>query len=72
MLLGRTEISPSAIPLTWFGAHPLILAVVEALVMPSRRDVLRYRSITGEGPFLARRGYLMACGLDHVATGVIS
>jgi len=36
VLLGRTwDWIPNVTPLTWFGAHPLILTVVEALVMPS-------------------------------------
>ena len=36
VLLGRTwDWIPNETPLTWFGAHPLILTVVEALVMPS-------------------------------------
>ena len=74
VLLGRAEISLSEIPLTWFGAHPLILTVVEALVMPSsegcaavpqrhRRGVLPGPSRLPHGLWLGPRrdrGHLVA------------
>ena len=73
VLLGRTwDWIPNVTPLTWFGAHPLILTVVEALVMPSSEGCAAVPQRHRRGALSSPSGYLMACGLDHVATGVIS
>ena len=56
----------------YLGAHPPILTVVEALVMPSSEGCAAVPQRHRRGALSSPSGYLMACGLDHVATGVIS